>query len=119
MPYQIRSQIDSSHQESSYQMGKRKVGRRGLPLNEVRQLERLIASGQDRQAILAQSGVSTKSVRKAKRRSLPAQRQVQVYGRCEICGVWVKLPCVACQVKRWQRLYAIAKQVRAQRKRSR
>jgi hypothetical protein len=98
-------------------MGKRKVGRRGLPLKEVRQLEKLIASGHDRQTILVQSGVSTKSVRKAQRQTLPAQRQAQAYSRCEICGVWVKLPCVACQVKRWQRLWSIAKQLRAKRKR--
>ena len=98
-------------------MGKRKVGRRGLSLKEVRQLEKLIARGQDRQSILKQVGVSTKSLRKAQRHALPAQRQQQVYGRCEICGVWVKLPCVACQVKRWQRLWSIAKQMRAKRKR--
>jgi hypothetical protein len=98
-------------------MGNRKVGRRGLPLKEVRQLEKLIASGQDRQTILEQAGVCTKSLRKAKRQTLPAQRQKQAYGRCETCGVWVKLPCVACQVKRWQRLWSIAKQLRAKRKR--
>lgn len=98
-------------------MGKHKVGRRGLSLKDVRQLEKLIASGQDRQTILVQVGVSATSLRKAQRQTLPAQRLIQAYGRCANCGVWVKLPCVACQVKRWQRLAAIARQMRAKRRR--
>jgi hypothetical protein len=99
-------------------MGKRKVGRRGLPLKDVQQLERALAAGQNRQAILQSSGVSAKSLRKAQQQALPAQRQKHAYARCELCGVWVKLPCIACKVKRWQRLWSVAKQLRAKRSRA-
>ena len=100
-------------------MGKRKVGRRGLPVNEVRQLERLIVAGQDRQTILQQSGVGTNTLRKAERHALPAQRPNPAYARCETCGVRVKIPCVACHVKRMQQLWSIAEDFRAKKRRRR
>ncbi len=100
-------------------MGKRKVGRRGLPVNEVRQLERLIAAGQDRQTILQQSGVGLNTLRKAERHALPAQRSNPALARCETCGARVKLPCVACHVKRLQRLWSLAEEFRAKKRRRR
>lgn len=93
-------------------MGTRSVGRRGLALKEVHRLELQIASGCNRQSILQTTGVSPKTLRKAQQQALPAQRKRKQFGRCAACGVWVKLPCLVCQVKQLQRSWAIAKLLR-------